>query len=143
MEQGFFLAHNGRARILTIGMKVRPVLLVAEPEPPQSISIRKLVLETAKFNVLTAHSTNEAKEAYRLFPNVSALIIVANEELDCEAVIAAVCEHAKDKIPVIALSPRIGFVCRSADYVLPSHDPQVLLELVHTLLGDPREMQQQ
>jgi hypothetical protein len=34
----------------------RPTLLVAESEPVEALSVRKLVLETDKFNVLTAHS---------------------------------------------------------------------------------------
>jgi len=32
----------------------RPTFLMAEPEPEQALSTRKLVLETAKFNVITA-----------------------------------------------------------------------------------------
>src|SRR5690349_2301472 len=47
----------------------RPTLIVAEPEPGQALSTRKLVLETAKFNVLTAHSTDEALDVFQSFPN--------------------------------------------------------------------------
>jgi hypothetical protein len=36
-----------------------PTLLVAEPEPLEALSVRKLVLENAEFNVLTAHSRRE------------------------------------------------------------------------------------
>ena len=39
--------------------------------------MRKLVLETAKFNVLTAHSSREALDLFHLFPNVSLVILVA------------------------------------------------------------------
>lgn len=35
---------------------IRPCFLVIDREFPGSISTRKLVLETAKFNVLTAYS---------------------------------------------------------------------------------------
>ena len=49
--------------------------MVAEPEPLQALSTRKLVLETGKFNVLTAHSTEEGIDLLRLFPNVDAIIL--------------------------------------------------------------------
>jgi hypothetical protein len=56
----------------------RPTFLMAEPEPEQAISARKLVLETAKFNVITAHSAREATELCRRFPSIDALIVHAN-----------------------------------------------------------------
>jgi len=118
---------------------VRPALLVAEPEPPDGLSTRKLVLETAKFNVLTAHSTQEAVELYGSFPGISAVVMVACREVNCGAIIQAV-RHADPPgtVPIIALSPRIGFLCEDADYTLPSRDPGPLLELARKLLGDPR-----
>ena len=45
---------------------MRPTIMVAEPEPLQALSVRKLVLENAKSNVLTAHSTVEAIECLKL-----------------------------------------------------------------------------
>jgi hypothetical protein len=38
----------------------RPTLLVAESEPVEALSVRKLVLETGEFSLLTAHSFREA-----------------------------------------------------------------------------------
>jgi CheY-like chemotaxis protein len=52
---------------------------VVDHEFPDSISTRKLVLETAKYNVSTAYSGREAVETLKLFPNVSG--IVMNEGL--------------------------------------------------------------
>ena len=54
----------------------RPTLLIAEPDPVQALSVRKLVMETAKYNVMTAHSTREAIDIFHLFPNVSAAVLV-------------------------------------------------------------------
>ena len=123
---------------------VRPALLVAEAEPPDGVSTRKLVLETAKFNVLTAHSTEEAIELYGSFRKISAVVMVACPEVDCGAIIQAVRQaDPPGTIPIIALSPRIGFVCEGADYSLPSRDPHPLLELVRDLLGDPRRLDSQ
>lgn len=53
----------------------RPTILIAEEEPGAALSTRKLVLETAKFNVLTAHSTREAITVFQKFPNVSAVVV--------------------------------------------------------------------
>jgi hypothetical protein len=48
----------------------RPTILVAEEEPSQALSVRKLVFETAKFNAFTAHSTRQT-----LVPSVSQHIL--------------------------------------------------------------------
>jgi CheY-like chemotaxis protein len=116
----------------------RPTLLVAEPEPAEALSVRKLVLETAKFNVLTAHSTREAIDIFQSFPNISATIAVDGDGIDCEAIIAAI-KDAVPKVPAIALSARMGYLCRTADHHVSSHEPEQLLRLVRELLGDPRD----
>lgn len=118
-------------------MSKRPTLLVAEPEPAEALSVRKLVLETAKFNVLTAHSTREAINIFQSFPNISAVIAVDADSIDCEAITTAI-KEAVPKIPAIALSARAGYRCTVADYHVSSHEPEQLLRLVRELLGDPR-----
>jgi hypothetical protein len=117
----------------------RPTLLIAEPEPQQALSVRKLVMETAKFNVLTAHSTREAIDIFQLFPNIGAAVLVSSPEVDCEAV-ARIIKGSTNKVPVIMLSPRIGAICPDADHHLSSHEPEELLELTRELLGDPRQI---
>jgi CheY-like chemotaxis protein len=115
----------------------RPTLLVAEPEPEQALSVRKLVLETGKFNVLTAHSNREALDIFHLFPNVSAAILVGDTDINCNDVGKHI-KSAANKIPIIYLHASIGGHCASADHHLSSHEPELLLELVRSLLGDPR-----
>lgn len=39
------------------------------------MSTRKLVVETAKFNILTVHSPDEGAELFRLFPVVNAVLV--------------------------------------------------------------------
>jgi hypothetical protein len=78
----------------------RPTLLVAEPEPSEALSVRKLVLETAKFNVLTAHSTREALDLFHLFPNISMGILVGDDGIDCD-VVAGHLKNSTDKIAVV------------------------------------------
>ena len=80
----------------------RPTILMAEPDPGQALSVRKLDVQTAKFNVLTAHSTREAVEIFQMFPNVSAVVLVPGEQVDVESV-ARTIKEAKSKVPVIAV----------------------------------------
>jgi CheY-like chemotaxis protein len=115
----------------------RPTILMAEPDPVQALSVRKLVIETGKFNVITAHSTEEAIDLFHLFPKVDAVVLVDSREVDCEVVGKKIKEQ-KDKLAIILLSPRIGAKCEYADHHLSSHEPQRLLDLIREMLGDPR-----
>lgn len=120
-------------------MLPRPTLLVAEGEPKQALSVRKLVLETGKFNVLTAHSSREALDIFHLFPNVSAAILVGESTIDCGKVASAI-KGATDKVPIIYLHGSVGGRCSDADHDLSSHEPGMLLGLVRSLFGDPRKI---
>jgi hypothetical protein len=117
----------------------RPTLLVGETEPIQALSVRKLVLETAKFNVLTAHSREEILEIVNLFPAISAVIVSDDKELDCEGTIAAVKRRLK-KVPIIVVVPGLARQCAGADFHVSSYEPEKLLELMRSLLGDPRDI---
>jgi hypothetical protein len=119
----------------------RPTLLVAEPEPSQALSVRKLVLETAKFNVLTAHSTREALDLFHLFPNISAAVLVGDSIIDCDAIAGQIKGTTEArKVSIVFLSPRIGGICRKADHILESGEPEKLLETIRSFLGDPRTL---
>ena len=116
----------------------RPTFLVAEPEPEQALSARKLLLETFKFNVITAHSEQETVDLLRLFPHISALILHCGiTNFNAESVIHLVKANTP-QLPVIALTPTEREFAW-ADHVVHSHDPQELLQLVHRLFGDPRK----
>ena len=121
-------------------MKIRPAFLVAEQEPDGALSTRKLVLETGKFNVVTAHSAEEARATLDVMaPGLAALILTSNlgPEDDCLA-LAKVFKEKKPDAPVVFLSPRGDEQCRWSDYQLSSHEPESLLNLVRSLFGDPR-----
>jgi CheY-like chemotaxis protein len=117
---------------------IRPTILVAEPEPEQALSVRKLVLETAKFNVLTAHSNAEAAEIAQMFPNISAAILVKDAEMDCETMVRNLRQTLD--IPIVAVAPQTAYKCKGADHNVSSHEPEKLLELMRSLLGDPRKL---
>src|SRR5438270_8891519 len=100
-------------------MRTRPTLLIAEPEPVEALSTRKLVMETAKFNVLTAHSTDEALTLFQMFPNISAAVLVDSDAIRSEQVTKLI-KSVAATTPVIALSPRHGHRSDGADYHLSS-----------------------
>ncbi len=116
---------------------VRPTLLVAEQEPGSALSTRKLVLETGKFNVLTAHSSQEAVELFALAGKVISSLIVTNDLEGSAALIAQVKKQRAD-LPVILLSPNRTADAGKSDHQISSHEPQQLLDLCRKLFGDPR-----
>lgn len=64
----------------------RPTVQVAEPEPGEALSVRKLLQETAKFNVLTAHRGPEAQELFDRFPKLDLVILVDDKHIDCDVI---------------------------------------------------------
>jgi DNA-binding NtrC family response regulator len=122
---------------------VRPCFLVIDPEYPGSISTRKLILETAKFNVLTAYSGREAIETLRVFPAVSGAVVNADMDADaddipCHAVVEAL-KAINPRIPIIAISGPAGRRCAGADHQLESFDPRKLLGILSALY--PKEFE--
>ncbi len=120
----------------------RPTFLVVEPEPGHALSSRKLVLETAKYNVLTAHSWQEASELFEKFPAVDAVIVTheVDEGVPCGDFVGEVRRNTP-KVKVIVLTPNESQYCEGADHVLCSHSPQALVVLLRSLYGDPRPNQ--
>lgn len=112
---------------------VRPCFLVIDREFPGSISTRKLVIETAKFNVLTAYSGKEALEIFKRFPAVDGVVVdggiddVSAEELTDEL------KAIQPKIPVIVIAPPGSDGCPRADFQLESFNPAKLLEILRGL----------
>ncbi|HET7747756.1 MAG TPA: response regulator [Terriglobales bacterium] len=117
----------------------RPTFLMAEPEPDQAISARKLVLETAKFNVITAHSAREATELCQRFPKIDALIVHGSLKGECAKVVAQF-KRGDEKKPAILLAPSASASCDGVDHSVSSHSPEELLRLLRQLFGDPRKI---
>jgi DNA-binding response OmpR family regulator len=119
---------------------VRPCFLVVDREFPGSISTRKLVIETAKFNVLTAYSTDEAMELLRLFPAVSGVVIDDGiEGVSTEELIAKI-RIVHGKLPVVVVAAPGERWCQGADYQVGSFEPAKLLETLHLIM--PRETEE-
>ena len=109
---------------------MRLVVLMIEVEQPEGISTRKLVLETARHNVITAYTKDAGAELLRRFPNVD--VAVVHTELDDSSFkeIVRKLKHIQGALPVIGVSPRSDVDRDGADYLVPSHDPQALLNLL-------------
>ena len=118
----------------------RATFIVAEPEPDQALSSRKILLETFKFNVITAHSEPEMFELLDAFPAVDAVIL--HDDVPGSASHEMV-KTIKQKLPnmqVVALSPQGNDRGRIADHVVNSHKPEELLQLLQSLFGDARRI---
>jgi DNA-binding response OmpR family regulator len=119
---------------------VRPCFLVIDREFPGSISTRKLVIETAKFNVLTAYSGKEALQLFKRFPAIDGVVLdgglddVPADDLTQEL------KSLQPKIPVIVISAPGSDGCPAADFQLESFNPAKLLEILRGL--KPKESAQ-
>ena len=112
---------------------IRPCFLVVDREFPGSISTRKLVIETAKFNVLTAYSGVEALEIFQRFPAVSGVVLDAGlEDITCRLV-AQTIKAQQANLPVIVIASPGAEDCPEADFLLESFEPAKLLETLKGL----------
>jgi DNA-binding NtrC family response regulator len=112
---------------------IRPCYLVIDREFPGSISTRKLVIETAKFNVLTAYSGVEARETLERFPNVSGVVLDAGlEDIPCGELVKEF-KAIQPKLPMIVICAPGFMDCPDADFLLESFEPAKLLDILRTL----------
>jgi response regulator RpfG family c-di-GMP phosphodiesterase len=105
-------------------MMVRPCFLVIDREFPGSISTRKLVIETEKFNVLTAYSADEAIETLKTYPALDGVVLDSEVfGMPCEELVSGL-KSIKPSIPVIAVCGPGYTPCINADYQLESFEPR-------------------
>lgn len=109
---------------------VRPCFLVVDREYASSISTRKLVIETAKLNVITAYSCEEALHTLKRFPAVDGVVMDANlPDVLCADLVRDL-KVIQPKIIVICISGPGGGFCQGADHHLDTFEPARLLELL-------------
>ena len=112
---------------------VRPCFLVIDREFPGSISTRKLVIETAKFNVITSYSAQEAIDTLRTFPAMHGIVLDSEVSgMPCETLVSSL-KSINRTIPIVAVCGPGDHPCINADYQLESFEPRVLLELLRKL----------
>jgi response regulator RpfG family c-di-GMP phosphodiesterase len=120
-------------------MATRPCFLVIEREYPGNISARKLVIETAKYNVISCYSLAEAIATLRRFPTVDGIVLSADvKDMPCDEG-ARELKRVRPETPLIVISPSGHEACEVADQRLSSHDPQLLLEVLKQYVPDISE----
>ena len=89
----------------------RLAFLIVEAEPAQGLSTRKLLLESAKHNVLTAYSPEEGLRMFHRFPKVDLVAIDGNfGEAACGFLAKELRAHHKE-IRIVAFMPNVGAQC--------------------------------
>jgi len=119
---------------------IRPCFLVIDKQYPGSISARKLVIETALLNVITAYSAEEAIATLTRFPAVDGIVLDTEVKgMTCRDLIGRL-RSVRGTLPVITVSPSGHDPCGAEDFHVSSYDPQDLLEqLNHICPKETRE----
>ncbi len=114
---------------------MRPILLVADPPDVEMISTRKLILESAKYNVLTATTADEAMEIARRIP-IHAIVIHERLFNGNTGKVTQELKAVRPSVPLWVVAPQPHSVA-GADRVLSSFDPLGLVKLAQETLGNP------
>ena len=109
---------------------LRMVILMVEVEQPEGLSARKLILETARHNVITAYSEGDAVKLLRRFPNVDLAVIHTELEDDAFKSTVRRVKEIRPDLYIVAISPMGTGQEEGVDCVLSSYDPQELLEFL-------------
>lgn len=111
----------------------RPCFLVIDREYPGSISTRKLVIETAKFNVLTAYDAEEGIRTLERFPNVDGVVVDADrDDMPCSELVDRL-RAVRSNLPIVVTSANAEQSCGKGVHYVESFDPKSLLALLQKL----------
>lgn len=118
-------------------MSARKTFLVIEPQPSEGISVRKLLLETAFYNVLTGYSGHEGIALLQDFPNVDAVVVHGEIGNPVAKIVVQRLKELNPKLPVVLITPNGSSV--PADYRVSSHEPRALLDKLKEIVGPAAE----
>jgi hypothetical protein len=119
-------------------MMIRPCFIIVDPEHSGSISTRKLVIETAKFNVITAYSGAEAVETLNKYPAVEGLVEAGVRDVPCSDLVIQLKQIRPDLRIVVVGRPGHRH-CDGADHLLENFDPKELMKLLRHGVGCVRD----
>src|SRR5437868_15250256 len=98
---------------------MRPILLVVDPPDPETLSTRKLILESQKYNVLTAFTGPEAKEIAERVP-INAVVLHERVQDGDSCELAAELKLVRPKAPIWMVAPHPHIQVPNVDRVLLS-----------------------
>ncbi|GAC1427077.1 MAG: hypothetical protein NVSMB62_24780 [Acidobacteriaceae bacterium] len=110
----------------------RPCFLVVDPEHPGSISTRKLVIESAKFNVITSYTAKEAIDTLRRFPAIDGIVLDGRMP-DMPVVPLAETLKKISPVPIILVDSPGELKPEPVDYLIESLNPRGLLDMLQSL----------
>jgi len=98
------------------------------------------VLESGKFNVITAYSAQEAIQTLDRFPKVDGVVLDSRiQGQPCEEVLRQL-RKTRANIPIVTVSPGGLDPCGGEQYHISNSDPKQLLEALQKLC--PEETRQ-
>jgi len=117
---------------------MRPCFIILDYDCPGNISARKLVIETAKLNVITAYSSHEVIETLARFPDVNGVVINAQRggsRMTCAEIITKLREVRSD-VPIITITATGNDPCGGEDFHVSSYDPRRLLSVLERVVPE-------
>ena len=110
---------------------MRPCFIILDYDFPGSISARKLVIESAKLNVITAYSQQEAIDTLQRYRGVDGVVLNAQVEgrLSCRELVETL-RKVRGDVPVITVSASGHDPCGGEDFHVSSYDPRQLLSVL-------------
>ena len=112
---------------------VRPCFLVVDQEYAGSISTRKLVIETAKLNVITAYSSVEAIETLAKYPAVNGVVLDARmPDMACDELVGKL-KALQPNTPVIVVGGPGQWECEKDEHYLKTFEPKRRLDLIEKI----------
>jgi DNA-binding NtrC family response regulator len=113
---------------------MRPIFLVLDPPDPEALSTRKLILESEKYNVLTAFTAEEAVEIANRVP-INLVVLHERVRNNGSSQLAADLKRINPEVPVWLVSPQPHKV-ENVDEVISSFDPVVLVQMARDMFGN-------
>jgi DNA-binding NtrC family response regulator len=111
----------------------RPCFIVVDRNFSGNISTRKLVIETAKLNVITAYSGSETVRTLERFPNVDGIVMDSTvDDIPLEDLLKSL-KRLQPKVLIILIRSPDRAGSQLADYQVGNFQPAPLLELLQRL----------
>jgi len=116
---------------------MRACFIVLDYDLPGAVSARKLVIESARLNVITTYSQDEAIQTLERFPRVDGVVINTHVEgrLTCQAFVEKLHEVRRG-VPIVTVSASGDAPCGGEQFHVSSYDPRSLLTVLEKMSPD-------